>query len=527
MKMKRKEKQRIRRFSALLLSLMLICAMSMTAFATETGAENTTAATETEGGKTAAASTHSYTAYQIFAGEYFDGKLSNIEWGVNAQDPEIQKAIAEALLGENASTDLAKILEVLGTVGDKSETANKLAAAIASKADKLGAGESVQNGSEVAPGYYIVIDTTTNVGEGDARSFALLQCIDGTIKINAKTGTVTSDKKVKDTNDSDVNDPTNGVLDTSADYDIGDKVPFELTGTVAENFELFQGPYKFVFHDKESAGLTFNADVIVTIDGNEIKDGYKVDTTPADGDTFEVIFDDLKGISGVHAGSEIKISYTSTLNKDAVIGSAGNDNKMYLEYSNNPSGGDETGKTPEKSVIVFTYKVEINKVDQNTQPLKGAGFALYKVDNNSDNQWNGRDASDTKNYKLVASYDTDSEMTTFSFEGIDDGEYLLVETKTPAGYNSIEPVAFTVTAGHANGALTTLNGNPIAGSVQLTFTPDAGSGTLGTDVVNKSGSLLPSTGGIGTTMFYIIGGVLMVGACMMLFVRKIMTNEKR
>ncbi|MDE7247055.1 MAG: isopeptide-forming domain-containing fimbrial protein [Lachnospiraceae bacterium] len=543
--MKRKEKQRMKRFSALFLSLMLICALSMTAFATEGGGasdnapENTTAATE--GGQTVAASTHSYTAYQIFAGEYDkeSGKLSDIKWGKNAQNSEIQGAIAEAL-GLSAGAPLTDILTALGNVGDETDVANKLAAAIASKADKLGTGEPVSDGSDVEPGYYIVIDTTEKFENGESRNLALLQCPDGKIKIKAKTGTVTSDKKVMDTNDSEGYNPAGDALDTSADYDIGDKVPFELTGTVAENYDMFK-TYKFVFHDTESKGLTFNNDVSVTIDGTQITSGYKVDTTPEDGDTFEVIFDDLKTIGvNVGPGSEIKISYTSTLNKDAVIGAAGNENTMYLEYSNNPYK-DETGTTPKKTVIVFTYKVEVNKVDDKGGALAGAGFALYKVDNNyKDDNGNIKDDGvlnadnskqnvlNGKTYnKLVARYETDPAQTKFSFEGIDDGEYLLVETQTPAGYNSIEPVEFTVTAGHADGALTTLNGNPIAGSVQLTFTPDAGSGTLGTDVVNKSGSLLPSTGGIGTTMFYIIGGVLMVGACMMLFVRKIMTNEKR
>ena len=546
--MKRKEKQRIRRFSALLLSLMLICAMSMTAFATDEG--NTTTTTETESDKTAGVTTHSYTAYQIFTGKYFDGKLSNIDWGVSAQDKEIQDAIAQAL-GLSAGAPLADILAALGDVENETAAANQLAAAIASKADKLVAGKPVKDGDPVDPGYYIVIDTITGTGDGESRNFALLECIEGTISIKTKTGTVTSDKKVKDVNDSEY-DPTDNAMGTSADYDIGDEVPFELTGTVADNFELFQDAYKFVFHDTESKGLSFNVNSVkVTIGGNTItSDHYEVvtgdDGRLEPGETFQIIFPNLKEVPGVQAGSEIKISYTSTLNEDAVIGAAGNDNTMYLEYSNNPYDGDETGKTPEKKVIVFTYKVEVNKVngDPNPQPLEGAGFALYKVDNNyKDENGNIKDDGvlnadnskqnvlNNKTYnKLVANYEnTDGKMTTFSFEGIDDGEYLLVETKTPAGYNSIEPIAFTVTVDHSTGDLS-LKGesvDPTTGEVLLAFTADENLGTLTRDVVNKSGSLLPSTGGIGTTMFYIIGGVLMVGACMMLFVRKIMTNEKR
>lgn len=538
--MRQKTKKKMRQFSALFLSLLMICALSMTAFAAE---ENSTAGDGAESSQTASVSGHSFTAYQIFAGTYSEekGMLSDIEWGSNAQDPEIQNTIAQAL-GLNAGATLEEILAALETVGDDTDTANKLAAAIAAKADLLGSGQAVVDGQNVGPGYYIVIDTTAEIEDGSSRNFALLQCIDGTIHIKAKTGTVSSDKQLQDMNDSDANDPTNNALDTSADYDIGDSVPFVLTGTVAENFELFQGAYKFIFHDTEDPGLTFNNDISVTIDGAAVdSSAYRVETNPGNGETFQVIFDDLRQVPGVHAGSVIEISYTSTLNENANIGAAGNKNTMHLEYSNNPYDENETGETPDKVVIVFTYKVEVNKVDQDNQPLPGAGFALYKFDLNyaGDDGLTNEDGSkqnvlNGKSYnKLVKMY-TDADTngfttTTFSFEGIDDGEYLLVETNTPDGYNTIDPVAFKVKANHASGGLelTSLNGDPIEGTVLLTFTSDAGTGTMVTDVVNKSGSLLPSTGGIGTTMFYIIGGVLIVGACVVLFVRKTMNNEKR
>ena len=541
-KLKQKTKQKMKQLSALFLALLMVCALSLTAFAAE---ENGTDSNEAQsGGQTASLAGHSFTAYQIFAGTYSKEKdtLSDIEWGENAQNTEIQNTIAQAL-GLNAGATLEEILATLETVGDETDTANKLAAAIAGKIELLGEGKTVVDGQDVGPGYYIVIDTSAELGDGDSRNFALLQCIDGTIHIKAKTGTVSSDKKLEDMNDSDANDPTNNVLDTSADYDIGDDIPFVLTGIVAENFDLFQGAYKFIFHDTEDPGLTFNNDISVKIDGTPV-DGsaYRVETNPGNGETFQVIFDNLKNVAGVHAGSVIEISYTSKLNENANIGAAGNKNTMHLEYSNNPYDENETGNTPDKVVIVFTYKVEINKVDQDQKPLAGAGFALYKLDLNypdddgvANEDGTKQNVLDGKSYnKLVGVYNTDTEtngftMTTFSFAGIDDGEYLLVETTTPDGYNTIEPIAFKVKADHTSGGLelTYLNGDPVDGTVELVFTSDAGTGTMVTDIVNKSGSLLPSTGGIGTTIFYIIGGVLIVGACVMLFVRKTMKNEKR
>ena len=534
--MKGKEKQKMRRFTALLLSLMLICAMSMTAFATD----GSSTVNVSEGGQTTGES-HSYKAYQIFTGDLFDGKLSNIKWGKNAEDPAIQSAIAVAL-GLSADAELADILAELDGVKDESDVANKLAAAIASNKGALGTGISVEDGTtNVDPGYYILIDETTNIGDGDSRGFALLQCLDGAIKITEKRGTVISEKKVKDVNDSEGYNPTGDAWGTSADYDIGDDVEFVLTGTVADKFDMFE-KYEFVFHDTMSSGLSFNNDVSVTMDGATVDASHYTVVYPATDETFRVEFNHVEEIPGVKAGSVIEISYTAKLLDTAAIGSKGNENEMYLEYSNNPYT-DDKGKTPGNTVIVFTYKVDINKVDGNDDALEGAGFTLYKIDNtyqsSDDKGYTYTVGNETVLYnKTVKTYTAGAD-TTFSFEGIDDGEYLLVETETPAGYNSIDPVPFTVSADHGEGAdgkmTVTINGvTHDYSAVELDFSngkfegsTDTDTGTLSTNVVNKSGSLLPSTGGIGTTMFYIIGGILMVGACMMLFVRKIMTNEKR
>ncbi len=540
MKGKEKKKQGMRRFMALFLSLMLICAMSITAFATENGGAQQAGGTENTGTKVVE-STHTYIAYQIFAGTYdsASGKLSNITWGVNVEGTAMQGVIVKAL-GLNDDAQLPDILDRLQTATsspDGAETANNLAKEIvANKGYFVGDGTPVKSETEVKPGYYILIDATGAIDLGDSRGFALLQCLEGKITVTEKRSVVTSDKQVKDVNDSNAGvNGEDGEWGTSADYDIGDEVEFVLKGTVADNYDMYE-KYEFVFHDTQSAGLELvdGSFVVKVYDKDEKEKGvisnYKLNV---EGNKFDVIFEDLKKVEGVTiaAGDMIEVSYRSKLNEKAVIGSKGNENTMYLEYSNNPNSGG-TGKTPETTVIVFTYKVDVNKVDGTPEhnELPGAGFTLYKVDNSSDNEWSGKDTEDKNNYKLVATYESteNSPMTTFSFNGIDDGVYLLVETKTPAGYNSIDPVPFEVKATHDGLSLTYLNGEVISGEVKLDFGNDSSAtGTLATNVVNQSGSLLPSTGGIGTTMFYIIGGILMVGACMMLFVRKIMTNEKR
>ena len=336
--------------------------------------------------------------------------------------------------------------------------------------------------------------------------------------ISPKSDVPKSEKKVKDTNDTD--GTTTGWQD-SADWDIGDKVPFQLKGTVAKNYDDYDS-YTFIFHDKESAGLTFDsASVKVYVDDNQIFDGFEVKTSDLDDDcTFEVVFEDLKKIESVHAESVITVEYESELNDNAVLGSAGNPNEMHLEFSNNPNsdqGGDNTGETPDDTVIVFTYKTVINKVDGENEPLTGAEFTLEKK---------VKDDEAEGGYKWVAITSVKNEEgTTFTFSGLDDGDYRLTETTTPEGYNTIDPIEFTITAEHEilsdNPVLESLNGNATTGKIE--FTPNTTDGSLSADVVNQSGATLPETGGMGTTIFYLLGGILVVGAGILLITRRRMS----
>ena len=223
---------------------------------------------------------------------------------------------------------------------------------------------------------------------------------------------------------------------------------------------------------------------------------------------------------GAGNNSVITVEYTATLNNNAVLGSAGNPNEVYLEYSNNPNkseeGDNETGTTPKDVVIVFTYKTIVNKVDEKGDALTGAEFTLEKYNKKTD-KWEA--ITVVKN----------DEGTTFTFSGLDDGNYRLTETKTPAGYNTIKPIEFTITAEHDvlsdNPALTSLNGNVTTG--EITFTSNVTDGSLSTDVVNKAGSTLPETGGMGTTIFYILGGLLVLFAVVFLVAKKRMSNMER
>lgn len=441
---------------------------------------------------------HTYEAYQIFTGDLADGKLSNVKWG--SATAKNGTAVTDAEL--KTVTDLAS-----KSVNDNAQaTANAIAAYLTSDAQPTATIDDTNPTAQVPSGYYLIKDKNNTVPDGQAATTYIVT-VAGNVTVAPKSDVPSFEKKLKDTNDT--TGETSDWQD-SADYDINDAVPFKLEGTVASNYASYK-TYYFAFHDVEERGLTFNKNSVkVYVDNTAITSGYTVVTEGlADGCTFEVKFADLKQISAVKAGSKIRVEYTSKLNENAVIGEQGNVNKAKLQYSNNPNdeqGGENgpTGETPWDNVIVFTYKTVINKVDDENQPLKGAEFTLSKKMKNGT----------TTTVAVVK----DSEGTTFTFNGLDDGDYVLTETKTPAGYNSIKPITFTVTANHTitwegedrDTILTSLSGNAASG--EITFTPTDDKSELDTSVVNKPGSSLPETGGMGTIVLYAAGAVLVIAA---------------
>lgn len=441
---------------------------------------------------------HVYEVYQIFTGKLESGVLSDVKWGENGT-------------GETGKAVDSSILETLSGLANSSD-ADKLAKIktyVNLDGDGIG---TVTNGSSITvpTGYYLIKDNGP-VTEGDAYSLYVVEVV-GPTTITPKKGTTTSEKKVDDKNDSTTDEDETNWSD-SADYDIGDEVPFLLKATIAEDYGNYE-KYKLIFHDVESTGLTFKSDsVVVKVDGRVITSGYEVKTAGLEDTdcTFEVQFADLKQISSVEAGSVITVEYKSELNTSANIGSTGNPNTMYVEYSNNPNDeqGGETGETPEDKVIVFTYTLEVDKVDEDGNALTGAGFTLYKKNSSG-------------KYEAVGEELTGDEMTTFTWNGVDDGDYKLVETTTPGGYNTMADLEFTISATHEttsdNPQLLTLTANK-------TFVGDKSTGKLSADIENTAGTTLPSTGGIGTTVFYVVGGIMVFGAAILLITKKRMSKD--
>lgn len=500
--------KKMKKLVSLLLAVVMVFAMTIAAFASET--YSITISNSAKG--------HTYEAYQIFTGDLSGTTLSNIVWG---------SGVSEA--GQTALGDAAAKAETLKTEADAKAFAKEVASYLTTAA---GSASTVTDGkyviSGLAAGYYLVKDKDGSLtGDNDSYTEYIIKVVSNTTA-TPKSDIPTVEKKVKDINDS-TDDAMTGWQD-SADHDIGDSVPFQLKATLAKNVSSYM-TYKVVFHDTQSKGLTYNNDAKVYIDGKETNGFTVTATVNADGTTtLTVSCDNVKAL-GAGNSSVITVEYTATLNENAVLGSAGNPNEVYLEYSNNPNkseeGDNETGNTPEDVVIVFTYKTIINKVTKNPDyapevegskeyiSLTGAEFTLEKYN------------KETDKWEAITVVKND-EGTTFTFSGLDDGNYRLTETKTPAGYNSIDPIEFTVTAEHDvlsdNPALTSLSGNATTG--ELTFTSNTTEGSLSADVVNKSGSTLPETGGIGTTIFYVLGSILVIAAAILLITRKRMSAEK-
>ncbi len=407
--------------------------------------------------------------------------------------------------------------------------------------------------SGLPSGYYLVREETEELPGSEVRSVPMSIVVgESGATLNLKNGTITSQKKVKDTNDS-----TGATSDwqDSADYDVGDTVPFQLKATLPENFDLMTGFLTVRFHDQQEEGLRFNPEsvkVYYQLKGKEPKlidpSDYTLATeaeAKVDEDcTFEIVFWNIRMVDSPDANKDLPgpidkdtviiVEYTSTLTDDAV-GAGGVKNTSWVSFNSDKF----SGKTPKDTVVVFTYQVEVKKVRPGSASgvdmqveLAGAGFTLYKqVPSTTEGAQSGEAIKKTfasnikagalengESYITVGSYKADAYKSTFNFKGIDDGIYVLVETTVPAGYNAWDAVEFTVDATHSDGdapALTELTGGDLfSGSVSL------GNGMLSTKIENRAGSPLPATGGMGTTCFYIVGTVLALGAAIALIAKK-------
>ncbi len=412
-------------------------------------------------------------------------------------DDQILKYLA------NQTSDNGDVSHTMRQVADRLYRAIQTANIAADATDLTG------NNDKIAQGYWIFADVTNLTGNA-ANSLVMVDTKgQENLTINSKTSLPTVEKKVKDIEDSEDDSVLDNPWHDSADHDINDTVPFKLTGTLPSNAQYYKS-YKLVFHDTLSAGLTLDVNSIkvymydtkhkadVDTDLNDAakdvtNNFVKTTTGLTDGCTFEIGCENVFAIEGATKDSAFVVYYEAKLQGNAVvIGAAGNPNEVYLEYSNNPYG-DSTGKTEKDKVTVFTYKLVINKTDSHGHELEGAGFTLSK-----------KNVDGT--YTVVGTEKKGDGMTTFTWEGLDDGDYKLEESTVPAGYNKMSDIVFSISAVHSETA-----GEPalvsLDGGVMGTGVVDAGAITK--DIVNNTGTILPETGAMGT-MWLIFGGAMLV-----------------
>ena len=529
--------KKVNRILALLMALVLVLGLATTATADE--------ATYSITIKNAAAG-HVYEAYQIFTGNL--SKELNPDDDSETDDGNKEATLTDVKFATGVSYSGAGV--VIGKDGEGNDIISKEPMDLAYALEKgdltvdqlladltLGAVDGTSGAqadgqyviSGLTAGYYLVKDQAGSLdGKHDAYTKFILEVVENSI-VKHKSSVPTASKSVKDTND------TTGVTSDwqdSADYDIGDDVPFQIVATLADNVTSFKSAYKLVFNDTMAEGLTYNHDLTIKNTAGTVVYDEKAETGTMEGITvdYEGTALTITIADGKSFGNSavLTLDYTAKLNENAIHYKEGNMNSVSLNYTNDPNWVPSydpenppptpptppTGDTPVSVVIVYTYTVVVDKVDPEGKAVENAGFTLYKQD--ATGAWNA-----------VGEEMTGEQLTTFEWKGLDDGTYKLVETTVPAGYNKAADLEFTITSDHdLDGAehVLTLNGGD--DMVLVEDEEDEHFGALTTDIVNRPGAVLPETGGMGTTLFYIIGGVLVLAAVVLLVSKKRMASAE-
>lgn len=542
-------KKVIKKLLAALLAVAMVCAMAIPAFA-----ENSEGDVDSH---------HTYSAFQIFKGDVEgndikDFKISNVTWGSNIADNPaafLDQLKADSTLGTQFrfidATDAntaQKVLEVISKWDDSDANSIAFARFVchylysndANPTYVVRAGSNALTIPEAKAGYYLFVDTTDFSKDDSYHSYNsfLLMVTKGNwnVPITPKAEKPTVEKKVYDNPDG----TSTGGFGSSADHAINEKFQFQLTATLPDSTNRaydYYDKYSVIFHDTLSDGITYDKDdeldsVVIKSNGKtyNITDSskYTIDTTDLESQNSFVVNIDVKACAkdagfDLNDGATITVTYTAHLNDKAYVNTAGgstsNINKVYLTYSNNPKDESSIGKTPESTpVYVYTYQLN-NTKHQDTEKgpaLEGACFRLYSDEACTDQSEVQLYQKDGFYYPIKDVLGKEAvEMKsaangTFNVKGLDAGTYYLKEITPPDGYSACKVIPVTIKADHSRNDQVNLEGS-----------------NLTNDIVNiKAGGItLPSTGGIGTTLFYVVGGGLMVAAIVLLVTKKRMENK--
>lgn len=563
---------------------------------------------------------HDYQAYRVFSGELAADPsdagvdtLINIDWGTGVKDTTALLNAVKAIT-VNGDTpfkdcdDAAAVADVLAAENATAVTdafADVVARYLADSPTGTGTTAATATGNVypatipgLPAGYYLVKEAAFTGDEGDNNSYTkfILQLVkDKTV--SAKADVPTLDKQVKDKGDTAAT-PADGT-----NVSVGDTVTYTLTSKVPDMNGY--NKYFFVVSDTLSAGLTLDASsVVVKMDGTPLtKDtDYTVSTTPAvptagQATTLEIVFKNfIQYNTAEYIGDAIEITYNATVNENAATGATGTSNSAKLTFSNDPNFNYEgttadpdkpdddepVSETPDTIANVYTAQLQINKVDVNGLPLRGADFTITRQDGGdmgtigviTNNIMHADDHSLTHEYYLLKNgaytrehptaetseyYQSqsmdygvanknenwidqsegnaitgmvgdDGELT---FAGLKAGTYIISETTTPTNYNTIDDITLvlnfappaTVTTGTEKG---TWSGTyKVGNGAPQTLTVDSNTGVISLDIENRSGAELPATGGMGTTLFVCGGACLMLAALVVLAVRSASKKNDR
>lgn len=526
-------KKVIKKLLAALLAVAMLCAMAVPAFAYDT--EEVRAH-------------HSFEAFQIFQGDVSDDntKISNVKWGKNITNSTdfLEKLTADPTIsGEfNNPTTAQDVLAVISKWHDSDDNSIAFARFVCHYlySGAVDPGTSIPSSGDVVEipedgaGYYLIVDTT-DFSTGDsyhAYNSFLLKVNKGKFNLPIKPKFVkpTVEKKVYDNDNNDISSA--GGWGSSADHAINEKFKFQLIAKLPASSDRaydYYDNYTVRFTDTLSEGITYDRLDSVVIESNgtpyditEDSSKYTINTDNLKSQNYFVVnIPNVKNcVANLNDGATITVTYTAHLNETATVNTAGgdshpdNENSVFLTYSNNPRINTSVDKTIPSKVCVYTYQLN-NTKRQNTvdgPALAGAGFKLY-----SDAECNNevglyqegefyypiKDATGKKAVEMIS-----GENGQFNVKGLDAGTYYLKETITPAGYDTCGVTPVTIKADHSGNDHVNLEGSNLT-------------------IVNKKagGITLPSTGGIGTTIFYVVGGGLMVAAIVLLVTKKRMENK--
>lgn len=452
----------------------------------------------------------SYTLTDTWKPFFMDSTASGLNGATDANVNDKANEYVSELAGDNLVAFATKASNWAQTQA-KNITADKTATVSAGATN----GNYTATFTGLDYGYYVVAVPGATLANTSGQ-YATLVSVDSTnVNANIKGSLPTVDKKVQ----------VNGNGADTADAKIGDTLTFTLTSTIPDMSAY--DTYTFNFKDTLSKGLTYGDITSVTVEGVDaplVKDtDYTVTTTPAAaGNTLLTVgMTDFKNKQQTNAGKKITVTYTATLNENAVVGGAGNVNSATIQYSNDPSSTG-TGESEPDKVRVFTYGFTVDKYtgdnynDAATR-LAGAEFTLTAKGDTSAIKFvqvNAGSATEDAVYRVAKAGETAGTTTTITtpangkvvFQGLKNGEYTLTETKAPAGYNKLASAIGVKVNGSNDGTDTTnatVNITYNNDNNDTTYDQTASNGVI--PVQNKSGAILPGTGGMGTIAFTVIG----------------------